>query len=116
MAAGANNLVVGVVGLLVLGLASVALWPPGRGNGWQGHGVTLSLRLGLADGIRAGAEAALAASAEHLDLVSAATARQGSSLDLVYRVRLRPGCSPAGLVAELNGLEGVQSVELSRGN
>jgi hypothetical protein len=114
MAAGANHLAVGLVGLVVVGIASLALWPPGRGNGWQGPGVTLSMRVGLADGIRAAAEATLAASAEHYDLVSAGTARQGSSLDLAYRVRLRPGCSPAGLVAELNGLAGVESVQLSR--
>jgi len=115
MAAGANHLEVGLVGLIVVGVASLALWPPTRRNGWQGPGTTLSVRVGLADSIRSATEAAIAASAEHYDLVSASTARQGSSLALTYRVRLRPECSPAGLVAELNGLEGVESVDLSRG-
>ena len=114
MAAGANHLAVGLIGLAILCVASLALWPPGRGIGWQAQGTTLSLRVGLTEGIRAAAEATLAASAGHYDLVSAHTARQGSSLDLTYRVRLRPGCSPVGLVAELNGLEGVESVQLDR--
>jgi len=59
--------------------------------------------------------AALAASAGRFELVSAGTAKQGSVLELTYRVRLRPECSPAALVAEINGLEGVESVQLTRG-
>lgn len=116
MAAGANQLAVALVGLAIVGIASLGLWPPGRGDASRGPGLTLSLRVGLADSIRAAAEVTLAASAGHYDLVSAGTAKQGSVLDLTYRVRLRPGCSLAGLVAELNGLEGVESVQLSRGD
>jgi hypothetical protein len=115
MAAGANHLEVGLIGLTILSVASVFLWPPPRGGGWQQPGVTLSLRVGLADGIRSAAEATIAASADRVDLVSASTTRQGSALNLTYRVGLRPGCSPAGLVAELNGLEGVANINLSRG-
>jgi Domain of unknown function (DUF4956) len=114
MAVGANHLAVGIVGLVVVAIASIALWPPRRANGWQGPGVTLSFRVGVAEGIRIAAEATLAASAESYDMVSAGTARQGSAFELAYRVRLRPGCSPAGLVAELNGLDGVDNVQLSR--
>jgi Domain of unknown function (DUF4956) len=116
MAAGANNLAVGVVGLAIVGVASLALWPPGRGDGARGPALTLSLRVGRADGIRAAAEATVAASAGHYELVSAGTAKQGALLDLTYRLRLRSGCSLAGLVAELNGLEGVEGVQLSRGD
>ena len=56
----------------------------------------------------------IAAAADRFDLVSVATAKKGVSLDLRYRVRLRPGCSPASLVAELNAIEGVDGVELNR--
>jgi hypothetical protein len=116
MAVGANHLVVALVGLSIIGIASLGLWPPGRGDVSRVPGLTLSLRVGVADSIRVAAEATLAVSAGHYDLVSAGTAKQGSVLDLTYRVRLRPGCSLAGLVAELHGLEGVEGVQLSRGD
>ena len=115
MAAGANHLAVGLVGLAVVGVASPFLWPPARRGSWRGVEGTLSFRIGLDEGLRDVAEAVLAASAKY-DLISAATSRKGSLLDLTYRVRLRPGCSPTRLVAELNASEGVESVELSRGN
>ncbi len=116
MAAGANNLVVALVGLLVVGVASVGLWPPPRRPGaWERSSSTLSLRIGLGEGVRNAAEGLLAGAVDQLELTSAATAKQGVSLDLTYRVRLRPECSPATLVADLNKLEGVESVELERG-
>src|SRR5262249_27512760 len=45
-------------------------------------------------------------------LVGMATARQGVAFDLTYHVRLRRLDSAMALVTELNGVEGVQSVEL----
>ncbi len=116
MAAGANNLAVAFVGLAIVGIAAIGLWPPGRGDLFPRPGLTLSLRVGLADRIRAAAEKTLAASAGNYELVAAGTAKQGSVLDLTYRIRLRAGCSLASLVAELNGLEGVEGVQLSRGD
>jgi hypothetical protein len=53
----------------------------------------------------------------HLDAadpVAVGTGRQGAALDLTYRVRLRPATDPAGLVAELNRVEGVESVALNQ--
>jgi hypothetical protein len=44
--------------------------------------------------------------------VATTTARQGAALDLTYAVRLRRGEAAVPLVAELNALDGVQSVEL----
>jgi hypothetical protein len=114
MAAGANHLAVALVGLIVVGVASLVLWPPGRNGAWVETGGTLTIRVGLSDGIRASVETALGVSATGHELVAVETARQGSSLDLTYLVRLRPGGSLASLVAELNGLEGVESVGLSR--
>lgn len=119
MAAGAGHLEVGLIGLIVVGVAAMALWPPGKlpesAGAWRTEAGTLTIRVGLADGIRTAAESLLAASTESFELISAATARQGSAYSLTYRVRLRAGTSPAGLVAELNALDGVETVELSRG-
>ena len=44
--------------------------------------------------------------------MSAETAKQGTVLELSYRVRLRDGASPAEAVKELKQLGGVQSVDL----
>ena len=115
MAAGSNHLAVALVGLVVVGVASIGLWPPRRPGSWDRATSTLSLRIGLAEGIRTAAESLLVGAVEQLELTSASTAKQGASLNLTYRVRLRPECSPASLVAELNRLEGVESVELERG-
>lgn len=51
----------------------------------------------------------------HARLVSLATARQGAALDLTYRVRLLRDDAAVALAAELNGLAGVQGVELHQG-
>jgi len=114
MAAGSNHLVVALVGLMVVGVASLGLWPPRRPGAWERIS-TLSLRIGLGEGVRTAAEGLLAGAVEQLELTSAATAKQGAALNLTYQVRLRPECSPASLVADLKRLEGVESVELERG-
>jgi hypothetical protein len=114
MAAGADNLTVGLVGIVIVGLASLALWRPAHGRGWMTPDATLSLRVAAADGARSSAETALAAAAEHVELISVATARKGGALDLTYRIRLRAGRAPADLVAELNALGGMENIELKR--
>ncbi len=115
MASGADHLAVGLVGLAILGVAALALWPRGRRGAWQATEGTLCCRVGVAGGLQAVAETILAAAAERFDLVAVAAAKQGSCLDLTYRLRLRPGTSPAGLVAELTLINGVDNVELKRG-
>ena len=49
------------------------------------------------------------------ELLQIETARRGTSIDCVYRIRLQPGVQPTTVAQELNRVEGVQSVELSRG-
>jgi hypothetical protein len=49
-----------------------------------------------------------------VDQSAVATGRQGAAVDLTYRVRLRPTTDPAVVVAELNRLEGVESVVLNQ--
>ena len=79
---------------MVVGVASVGLWPPRRPGSWDRATTTLTLRIGLAEGVRNAAENLLAGAVEQLELTSAATAKQGASLDLTYRVRLRPSVRP----------------------
>ena len=116
MAAGSDNLAVGLIGLAIVGAAAVAIWPPVRRSPWQVHEATLSLRVAVGGGGQAAVEATLGVLADRVDLTGASTSRKGSSLDLTYRVRLRPAASPTALVAELNLLNGVEDVDLKRGD
>lgn len=114
MAAGANNLMVAIVGLVVLGLASFLLWPSREGGPWQRVDVSIVLKVSLEEGVRERAETALGAAVTWSSLISAAATKRATQLELVYRARLRPGRSPQDLAAELGALEGVEGVELRR--
>lgn len=114
MAAGADNLAVALVGLGIVGVASCLLWPHRQGTDWRATDCVLTIRVALATGGQAVAEQAVAAAVSRASLVSVGTAKQGVSLDLVYRVRIRPGLTPAQLVADLLSLEAIESVELRR--
>jgi hypothetical protein len=48
---------------------------------------------------------------ERFTLASAETAKQGTMLDLTYRVLLRPGVTPVAFLTALHKLPGVESVE-----
>jgi hypothetical protein len=48
------------------------------------------------------------------ELVSAETARQGISLDVIFHLFLKPALRPDVLVQELNRIEGVQGINLQR--
>lgn len=114
MAAGANNLLVALVGLGVVGAASPFLWPPRRQGAWQGLEVEMRIRLAAGQDVRTSAEQLLSTFAARADLLAVETARQGASLDLKYRLRLRPDVSPLTIASELTRTPGVESVELRR--
>jgi hypothetical protein len=114
MAAGANHLVVALTGLSIVALAALLMWPHRNPGGWQSTESTLAIKIAVATNVREVAEQILSASTARSTLIAISTARRGASLDLVYRVRLRAECAPSTLVTELNRLEGVESVELSR--
>jgi hypothetical protein len=59
-------------------------------------------------------DAVLAKHCTHVELQSTATARQGASLELVYKLTLNQTATPMQLLNELSRLEGVQNLELKR--
>jgi hypothetical protein len=115
MASGANHLVAALVGLGLILAASMLLWPRRHPGAWHGAESTLSVRVAVAGGARSAVEQVLGGSTRRFAMASIVTARQGVSLELSYRVLLRPGCEPAELVTDLNALEGVESVGLEQG-
>lgn len=115
MAAGANNLTVAVVGLAVVAAAGVFLWMGRSHNPWTESSNALTIRTDLARSIQPEIEKVLFDQASRFQLASVETSLQGSSLELGYVVRLRPGASPAEVVGRLSALAGVQSVGLKGG-
>lgn len=116
MSSGANHLSVGLVGLAVLAVASLFLWPKAAGTGRAPVEGTLTLKMALATGLRDVIDQVLAGHADRVAMTSASTTRKGESLEITYHVRLRPGVSPADVVAGLNMIEGVTNAELRRGD
>jgi hypothetical protein len=110
MAAGANHLTVAVVGLGMIALAGVFLWPERRGDLWAESLSAITVRIDLATGAQPLVERLLTDLGCRFSLTLAETSRQGASLDLCYSARLRPGTSPASLIREINAIDGVQSV------
>lgn len=119
MAVGAGQYWVAGLGLAIVALATrfgiregslrkkkEVVSPPG-GQVWQ-----LALQVGLhAIG---GWEDALTRSCQQHELVSAGTARRGSTLEMVYRCVLHPETDASRLIAELNALPNVESVSVKQ--
>ena len=112
MASGADHLAVGLVGLAVIAIASLALWPPVAISRRREVETAVAIRIGPAQSVRDAVEAALSAAADRFHFVSAATAKQGLFIDLNYRVVLRRDAIPFDLIVALKRLEGVESVDL----
>jgi Domain of unknown function (DUF4956) len=117
MGVGAGFLIVPLIGLAFGAAAAVlaplvAVYHSPFETGNAGHEYTLGVRVGAGHEPDALLNGLFRKHLAIARLVSTGTARQGAALDLTYGVRLlRPGGALA-LVAELNGLEGVQSVEM----
>ncbi len=82
MASGANYLSVALVGIGLVAVSSLLLWPRRLSNGWETTEGTLSLRIIPGEGVQAASEKLIVEAAERSRLTSAATARQGVALDL----------------------------------
>jgi len=115
MAVGADRIDVALVGLLVVSAAAVLLKACRTNANPESPACVLTVRLGLGRSADEVLAPRLREFAGDVVLLSAATARQGTALELTYRLHLRPSASLAQLAAELNRLEGVQGVELKRG-
>jgi hypothetical protein len=110
MAVGAGFLKVALLGIPFAAAAAFLFRPraiPGCVSDF-----TLALRVGTGHDPEALVREPFGKHLQRWRLLAMATARQGAALDLTYAVRLRRDDAAVAFVAELNGLEGVQSVEL----
>lgn len=112
MAVGAGFLTIPLVGIPIAGVAAY-LFRPRDGASLSGpRDFTLTVRVGAGHSPEVLLRESFAKHLERSRLVATTTARQGAALDLTYGVRLRREDTALALVAELNGLEGIQSIEL----
>lgn len=112
MAVGAGLVVVALVGIPFAALAAFLFRPriEAAVTGPADH--RLTVRLSAGQHSETLLQPTFAKFLKQHRLVAAGTARQGAALDLSYDVRLLQEDSALALVAELNAIEGVQSVEL----
>lgn len=114
MAAGAGAYAIAAVGLAVGGVAAMIVRTRIQ-VGWPETESTLNLRIGLGVDPKTLLAPTFEKSLEHHEMVSINTVQKGAALDYIYRIRTRRNFDPAQFVKDLNQVEGVQSVELRRG-
>ncbi len=114
MAAGSNHLWVAFIGIGVIAAAVFILRPRGKATIWTEDECDVCVR------IEAGAKPdklvtpVLGRHLQQFEILAVETAKQGTAIELTYRVRFRKTSSPLDLVEELNQIEGVQGVEVHR--
>ena len=115
MAVGTGLVLVAVIGIPVVAVAAIALSalaPATAGsNDRAGGGATLAVRLGAGHPPHA-IDKALAGRSRAWKLAGIATTRHGAAMDLTYSIDPGDAAAAQSLVAELNALPGVQSVDL----
>jgi hypothetical protein len=112
MAVGAGELVVPLVGIPLTAVAAFLVRPRGGDAPAGLRDFTLTVRVGGGHAAETVLSETFAKHLERAQLRATGTARQGAALDLTYAVRLRRADGAVALVAELNGLEGIQNVEM----
>ena len=114
MACGAGTYATAAIGLAVGGIAA-AIVRTRINIGWDDTENTLNIRLGL--GVDPGTllKPAFEKNIEAPETLSVNTVKGGAAIDYIYRIRTKAGFDPSIFVKELNKLDGVQNVELRRG-
>ena len=114
MAAGASAPWVALAGIVIVGIAAGLMRNTAGAMPAAQLPYLLHVRLGLGHDADTALAPALDAHLTERRLVSLATARQGVSIDVSYRVALRTDAGAGELVKMLNRIDGVQSVTLQR--
>jgi hypothetical protein len=112
MAVGAQNFWVASIGLVIIGAAAFTMAARSKAPDDSVPPFLLKVRVGLGNDFDGPAGPILDSHLYGRTLVSAATVRQGASLEFIYETRLRPGSSADNLIKALNRIEGVQDVRM----
>lgn len=114
MAVGAADLWVALLGIAVIGVASLVLPLPMRAPVQAAAVYVLRLRVPLGHNPERFAGPVLDEFLEERELTAMATNRPGVSIDYSYETRLKPGRLAHELVQSLSMVEGVQDVRIER--
>jgi Domain of unknown function (DUF4956) len=114
MAAGAGYALMAAVGIVSVTVAAFLMRRVSMARVPEPTSAILHVRIGLGHNPDELLNTAFAHHLAEVRLAGAATARQGAALELTYAVRLKQPAGIVELVAALNRIEGVQSVELRR--
>lgn len=111
MAAGAGDIWISLIGLVIVSGAAFGMRPKAPAAE-QAFGYLLTVRVGLGHDIESLVRAPFAAHASAHRLVSMETARQGTAVEATYRINFQTDDSAEALLKALNRTEGVQNVHL----
>lgn len=114
MALGAGYLIMPLVCMPFAAVAAHLFRPAGERRAEAGAEYLLTLRVGAGSASEPRVREAMNAHLLRSRLISTATARQGAAFERVYAVGLQDEARAEALVIDLNGIEGVQGVELRR--
>jgi uncharacterized membrane protein YhiD involved in acid resistance len=114
MALGAGFLVTPIIGLVFATTAAFLFRPNVAVVAAKLSEFSLMVRVGLGHNAETILREPLREHVVKARLDSSSTARSGAAVDLNYTVELRSDDSVLALVSRLNGIEGIQSVELRR--
>jgi hypothetical protein len=114
MGVGSGYVLVPLAGIPIVAAAALALTQWGRAGTLPRMEFKLAIRVGIGHDPEALLRDLFALHLAEYRLQSTGTARQGAAVDVAYLVRLRREEAALVLVAALNTMEGVQSVELQR--
>jgi hypothetical protein len=112
LAVGAGFLAVPLVGIPLTAVAAFLFRPRDAALSQRTLDFTLVVRVGVGHSPETLLRGPFGKHLTRWRLVAVATARQGAAFDLSYSVRLGREDAAVPLVADLNGLEGVQEVNL----
>src|ERR1043165_9839416 len=112
MAVGAHNLWVAVLGIAVVGCAS--LW--GKYRIMPDADPLYLLVVRMTNGQKANdvARDIMDSHMQNRKLIAVGTPRKGGPMEYTYEARLRPHASPADLMTQLHEIEGIQGAQLRR--
>ena len=114
MAVGADRLTVALVGIAVTGTAAFAMKPIRPTQRIRNLDARLNVRLVSGHDPDVILGPVFSGLLQRHELRTGGTGKQGSVLDLTFRVRMNPDTSPTDLLNQLNRIDAVQAVEIRR--